>query len=102
MLPGTELGAALLPRAGDLVPVLLGLGAGDDLLSAGRAGLPAGQRLCRGAADGSATGGPTPTGPTPTALQLAGRDGTTAGASTRRPGISQRRPDCSEWDEQSV
>jgi|SRR5207244_5565061 len=97
MLPGAELGAALLPRAGDLVPVLLGLGAGDDLLSAGRTGLPAGQRLCRGAADGSAARGPTPTD-----LQLTGRDGTTARASTRRPRISQRRPDCSEWDEQSV
>src|SRR5713101_4909603 len=100
MLPGAELGAALLPRAGDQLSGLLGLGAGDDLLSAGcagRAGLPAGQRLCRGAADGSAARGPTPT-----KLQLAGRDRTTAGASTRRPGISQRRPDCSEWDGQSA
>src|SRR5437773_7437872 len=103
MLPGAKLGATLLPRARDQLPSLLGLGAPDHLLPAGRTGVSAGQRVRVPAANGSATNGSATNGSAtndpatndPATLQpAAGSDRATAGAATRRSRISERRP---EW-----
>src|SRR5438128_6389422 len=92
MLPGTELGATLLPRARDQLSGLLGLGAPDYLLPAGRTGVSAGQRVRVPAANGSATNGSATNDPA--ALQpAAGSDRATAGAATGRSRISERRPE---------
>src|SRR5205823_3684023 len=88
MLPGAKLGATLLPRARDQLPSLLGLGAPDHLLPAGRSRVSAGQRLRVPAANDPATNDPA-------ALQpAAGGDRTTAGTATWRSRIPKRRP---EW-----
>src|SRR5438094_9879059 len=98
MLPGTELGATLLPRARDQLPSLLGLGAPDHLLPAGRTGVSAGQRLRVPAANGSAANGSAANGSAangsatndPATLQpAAGSDRATAGAATRRSRIPE-------------
>src|SRR5947208_2800589 len=93
MLPGAELGATLLPRARDQLPSLLGLGAADDLLPAGRTGVSADQRVRVPAANGSATNDPATNDPA-TLQPAAGSDRATARAATRRSRISKRRP---EW-----
>src|SRR5438034_10601500 len=98
MLPGAKLGATLLPRARDQLPSLLGLGAPDHLLPAGRTGVSAGQRVRVPAANGSAANGSATNDPAtndPATLQpAAGSDRATAGAATRRSRISERRPEC--------
>src|SRR5260370_30481772 len=86
MLPGAELGATLLPRARDQLPSLLGLGAPDHLLPAGRSRVSAGQWLRVPAANGSATNDPA------TLQPAAGSDRATAHAPTWRSRIPEPPP----------
>src|SRR5437773_4918019 len=92
MLPGAKLGATLLPRARDQLPSLLGLGAPDHLLPAGRSRVSAGQRLRVPATNGSATNGSATNDPA-TLQPAAGSDRATAGAATRRSRIPERQPE---------